>query len=74
MNTLRKITALLMASVVVMMVAVPMAFGDDAQTSADVTLDANPVVDSVVVSPDPVDMNQGYFPNKGRTFGPVSFI
>jgi hypothetical protein len=58
MNTIRKITALLMASVIVMMVAVPMAFGDDAQTSADVTLNADPVVDSVEVLPDPVDMNQ----------------
>ncbi len=58
MNTQRKITAILMASVVVMMVAVPMAFGQDAATSADVTLDANPVVNSVVVSPDTVDMNQ----------------
>jgi hypothetical protein len=58
MNTQRKITALLMASVVVMVVAVPMAFGQDAATSADVTLDTDPVVNSVVVSPDVVDMNQ----------------
>ena len=48
-----------MAAVVVMAVAVPMAFGKDAETSATVTLSAGPVVESVVITPDPVTLNPG---------------
>lgn len=49
-----------MAAVVVMAVAVPMAFGaKDATTSAKVTLSAGPVVDEVVVTPDPVTLTAG---------------
>ena len=49
-----------MAAVVVMAVAVPMAFGaKDAATMAKVTLSATPVVESVVIVPDPVVLNAG---------------
>lgn len=60
MNTQRKIGAIMMAAVVVMAVAVPMAFGaKDAATSATVELSADPVVGTITVTPDPVTLNAG---------------
>ena len=62
MNGKRKIGAIMMAAVVVMAVAVPMAFGDvdvDAVTSATVTLNADPVVTDVTVTPNSVTLNAG---------------
>ncbi len=61
MNGKRKIGAIMMAAVVVMAVAVPMAFGDDenAATSATVKLSAGPVVNTVTVTPDLVTLTAG---------------